>query len=107
MVDPGLIQSLQHQMDIELPSQLSQEALLDRLASFINDLIQHRFDQLVQLLYRIDVSEKKLRSLLQEHPDTDAGRVIAALILERQLQKIKTRTNSANNPSEISDEEKW
>ena len=94
-------------MDIELPPQLTYDALLDRLAIVINDLIQHRFQDLVQLLYRIDVNETKLRALLKAHPEADAGYMIAKLILDRQLQKIQIRTRTTNNNPEISEEEKW
>jgi hypothetical protein len=107
MIEPEIIRSLQSQMEIELPAQLSYDELLDRLSLLINDLIQHRFQHLVQLLYRIDVNETKLRTLLQEHPEADAGRLIAKLILDRQLQKIQTRSNTNKNNPEISEEEKW
>ena len=35
------------------------------LIAYINDCIQHDFNKLVQLLYRIDVSEEKLKYILQ------------------------------------------
>ena len=53
------------------------------LIAFINDCIQHDFNKLVQLLYRIDVSEEKLKYILQLNPNEDAAKLIAAVILER------------------------
>ena len=53
------------------------------LIAFINDCIQHDFNKLVQLLYRIDVSEAKLKFILQAHPNEDAGKLIAAVVIER------------------------
>ena len=41
-----------------------EELNFDQLAIFVNDLIEKDFSQLVQLLYRLDVSEEKLRSVL-------------------------------------------
>ena len=53
------------------------------LIAFINDCIQHDFNKLVQLLYRIDVSEEKLKYILQLNPNEDAAKLIAAVIIER------------------------
>jgi hypothetical protein len=53
------------------------------LIVFINDCIQHDFNKLVQLLYRIDVSEEKLKYILQLNPNEDAAKLIAAVIIER------------------------
>lgn len=86
---------------------LSATAFLDELAEEINSLILTNFERLVQLLYRIDVSEMKLKSLLKENPNEDAGKIIAALIIERQIQKIKLRQAQASSEDDKSDEEKW
>ena len=53
------------------------------LIAFINDCIQHDFNKLVQLLYRIDVSEEKLKYILQLNTNEDAAKLIAAVIIER------------------------
>ena len=63
------------------------------LGAAINHLITHDFHKLVALLYRIDVNEKRLKQLLQERSGANTGEMIAQLIVERQLQKIKTRQN--------------
>ena len=47
------------------------------LIAYINDCINHDFNKLVQLLYRIDVSEQKLKTILQSHPNEDAAKLIA------------------------------
>ena len=54
-------------------------------------MINDDFNRLISLLYRIDVSETKLKQLLRENTTTNAGLLIARLILERQWQKIETR----------------
>jgi hypothetical protein len=55
----------------------------------------------------VDVSESKLKTLLNESMGEDSGSVIANLIIERQLQKIKFRQKFSNWNKNISDEEKW
>ncbi|WP_315818669.1 hypothetical protein [Paraflavitalea speifideaquila] len=39
------------------------------------------------MLYRLDVSEPRLKQLLAQETGTNAGELIAALIVERQLEK--------------------
>lgn len=78
-----------------------------RLASYLNTLINEDFNQLVQILYRIDVSEPKLKQLLQQNPNENAGLLIARMIIERQLEKIKSRQSFQPGKDTGSDEERW
>jgi hypothetical protein len=73
-------------MNNELPIEHLPKA---ELATYINDLIVHDFNKLISILYRIDVDEEKLKRVLKENKDKDAGIVIAELIIERQSQKRK------------------
>ena len=84
---------------------LQDSFFLDDLAAEINQLILTNFERLVQLLYRIDVSETKLKTLLKENPDKDAGKLIALLMAERQLQKIKLKSTILENDG--CEEERW
>ncbi len=62
------------------------------------------------MLYRIDVSEQKLKTILQANPNEDAGKLIAGIILERLAATKKAREsftdktvkieNSGNNNTE-------
>jgi hypothetical protein len=81
--------------------------LLQSLAAEINDLILVNFERLIQLLYRIDVSEQRLKQLLKEHPDQDAGLLIAGLIIERQAQKKKFMQEFSVNDADVPEEERW
>ena len=102
-----LVQQLNKELAIELPEKISFEEMQTKLALHINHLIQHHFEQLVSLLYRIDVSEAKIKSLLQQQPNEDAAEIIAALIIERQLEKIKTRNLFRQSGNNFDEEEKW
>lgn len=86
--------------------QTSLTAFKETLASYINELIVHDFEKLIGILYRLDVSEIKLKETLASS-STNAGLLIAEMIIERQLQKIKTRKEFQQNKEDISDEEKW
>ena len=78
----------------------------EELAAYINELILHDFTGLLNLLYRLDVSEDKIRKLLDEMQQEDAGKIIAAIIIERQLQKIKTK-QQFKQERDIPEEDRW
>jgi hypothetical protein len=107
MENTELIQQVNKELAITLPEQISMTELQSQLAIHINYLILHHFEQLVGLLYRIDVSEAKIKSFLQNHTEENAGNIIAALIIERQIQKIKTRRQFSKKEDELDGEEKW
>ena len=65
------------------------------------------FEKLVSILYRLDVNEKKLKTLLEEKNTDDAGLLIADAIIERQLQKIISRKKFSDFNKDIPEEEKW
>jgi hypothetical protein len=87
----------------------AQEALETMLAEKVNGMIRENFDQLLQLLYRIDINEQRLRRLLVENEGEDAGRIIARLIMERQWEKMESRRQfRQDKPTDESDgEERW
>jgi len=54
-------------------------------------LLDNKFDMLVNILYKIDISEKKLSQLFSGKNRDSIPATLADLIIERQLQKIKLR----------------
>jgi hypothetical protein len=102
-----LVKEINKNMAIALSDNLSLDELQKQLASYINLLIQNDFQKLIMLLYRIDVSEVKLKQLLKVQPQEDAGKIIADLVIERQLQKIKTRQQFKQQGDNFDEEEKW
>lgn len=78
-----------------------------QLIFLINELINKDFHSLIQLLYRIDVNEKKIRTFLAQNTDGDSAIILADLIIERQLQKAESRQRFSNENKPASDEEKW
>ncbi|HVM87226.1 MAG TPA: hypothetical protein VMT76_03495 [Puia sp.] len=101
-----LIADLKQDLQIEISEKISLSELKQKLAVHINNLINHDFEKLVGLLYRIDINESKLKNLLQQYKNKDAGILIAGMIIERQLQKIKTRKEFSQK-KEQNDEERW
>jgi hypothetical protein len=106
-METAVIKYLADHFDLKLPEQPDQEQLVMTLAEKINYLIVNNFTQLVRMLYRIDVSEQKLKTMLRQNPQADAGRIIASMIIERQLEKIRSRKNFRENNIPPDGEEKW
>jgi hypothetical protein len=92
--------------DFNLPVTNNKQQLIDELAVGINQLIQTDFARLINFLYRIDISEQTLRETLEKQADKDAGTLIAGLIIERQLQKLKMRAQFKPQQN-IPDDDKW
>lgn len=86
----------------------SEEDLLNWLSSYIDDLVVHDFNGLLLLLYRIDVSESRVREVLElDQAKSYSSRIIAELILERQKEKLYWRDKFKNYTKEIDDDERW
>jgi hypothetical protein len=72
----------------------------------INHLLVYDFNKVIQILYRVDVNEQKLKELLQSNAQTDAAIIIADLLIERQEEKLKTKETFRSN-TDIAEEDKW
>lgn len=89
-------------VDIAQIEQLNKNELIDA----INWLIINDFEKLVFILYRIDVSEAKIKSLLNKDNNHFAAPVIADAIIERLEEKKASREKYKQDPP-ASDEERW
>jgi uncharacterized membrane protein len=104
-----LIAAINKNLLLQLAPSQSQNAIHQKITELVSFLIVNDFDKLVLLLYRIDINEAKLKQMLAVQQLKDAAILIANLIIERELQKIKTRKEysmRANN-NNLTDDEKW
>jgi hypothetical protein len=106
-VNKELIPEINQSLELSLPETISLEELKQKLSLYVNYLINHDFEKLVFYLYRIDVNEAKMKQLLEQREGEDAPGLIADLIIERQLQKIKSRQQFRQRDSNIDENEKW
>lgn len=95
-----IIDSINNAWQLALKPTLSEEELVQALAGHINTLIVEDFPKLIQMLYRIDVNETKLKEMLRSHKNTDAALMIAHLVVERQKQKKRSRDMYSRRPGE-------
>ncbi len=73
---------------------LAEDDLLKELTRAINYLIDKDFEKLMHILYRIDVSEQKVKQAFGLEQDVAVQ--IAKLIIEREQQKVITREQYSN-----------
>jgi hypothetical protein len=107
MEEKALITCINNEMGLDLPPQIQFEEIRRRLQAAVSSMIENDFQKLVNILYRVDVNERKLKYLLQENVGSDADIIIADLIIERQIEKIKLRSQYSRRDDEISEEDRW
>jgi hypothetical protein len=67
------------------------QAFRNLLIRRIEELAEKDMEKLLWVLYRVDVSEKKLHEVMQQTPPDLFSSTIADLIIERQKQKVESR----------------
>lgn len=61
------------------------------LAEKIKDMIGNNFEKLQNILYRIDIDQQKVHEVFLQFGSEEFPSLLAKLIIERQLAKVKTR----------------
>ena len=86
--------SLQFHRDFELsPAEelATLQALQEKIASVISQLLRNNPERLLNLMYRLDIDENKFRFVIQNGPEENVARQLAELVLEREMQKVYWR----------------
>ena len=77
---------------------LDEGALYEMILNRVNELLETDIDLLMSYLYRLDVEEYKINRALSLNALLPANEGIAALILERQKQRIMTKKKFKQDP---------
>lgn len=80
---------LANSFELELPETISKEKIIEILSWRVDKLMAANPDQLFSMLYRLDISEAKIKAAMLE--GGIFAKNIAVLIYERQLEKIVAR----------------
>ena len=70
---------------------LSEEAIVNALADRLAQIIEQGPDAFYRLMYRLDVSEKKIRAITGSD---DVARKVARFVYDRQVQKVQSRRDN-------------
>lgn len=99
-----LLELLDSPLETQILAGEDKEAMLIR---GVTHLIETDFAGLCQLLYRVDVDEKRLKERLNSS-DAPPAEIIAHLLLERQKQKVALRAKyQMGIPKDIPEDERW
>ena len=98
------MQDLQQLINSIEPS--TPETLRKLLTERIADMMVNDFAGLVELLYRLDINEQKLVAVTEGHAHEEKAKLIATLIIERQLEKARTRKQYRDD-RDAGGEERW
>lgn len=82
------------QKDLQLATSkedLDEEQAIEWLSKGIRQLLNQDFERFLQICYRIDLSEAKLKKILHESEPDELAMDLANAIWERQKQKIEIR----------------
>ena len=71
--------------------QTAYQELMSQLIPAMENLRVKNKNKLMQVLYRIDISEEKLIQSKSKFPQTNLSEIIAHLVIEREMQKVITR----------------
>lgn len=98
MIDKKDFIELSQQLGLSDDSLVSEAQIIAALHQRMAYLILYNTDQLFSMLYRLDISEKKIKLAMQQ--DGDIAHHLAVLIFERQIEKIISRKNNRPQPPE-------
>jgi hypothetical protein len=83
-MEETLINALALEWKLGAAPGLSKQQILDALAARISDMLASNSEAFFQAMYRLDINEHKLAV-------ADVPAAVAALVWERQLQKVSSR----------------
>lgn len=105
----SMLSEIAEMSEIELQDNMviinDQEVLKTKLMEVISYLIDHNFEKLILMLYRIDVDEEKAKTLLAKHLPESAPEILADLIIQRQIKKEEVKRTFKQPSPEFSDDE--
>ena len=104
MQSAQLAQEIAKQYELVLPETVDEEMLLKILEQKVIEWIQSGAEEFFQMLYRLDISEKKIKEVLHNE---DIAKRIAQLIYERKIQKYNSRINNKTTTEEKDKDLLW
>lgn len=87
--------------------EISEHALLDMMAARIAEMLDREPEQLMSMLYRLDVEERKILPALQAGAAEPPALALARLVLERQKQRVETKRTIKPAPLEGMEGWEW
>jgi len=77
--------------DFEMDEGWSADTIREKMVHAFAWLLDHDISKMMNILYRADVDEDRLKSLLVSRSQLPSAEVIADEYIKRQMQKVETR----------------
>ena len=78
------------------PAPADLEAVKSYLTKVISYLLDKDMNRLLNIFYRIDLREDKVRTILTQAPVETIAAQLAELVIEREMEKVRTRLKYKN-----------
>ncbi|MDE5422230.1 hypothetical protein L3073_08415 [Ancylomarina sp. DW003] len=75
--------------------------LMTQIEEHVAFMLSQDYHRLVLLLYQIDLSEKEIIKNELKYPNVDKHRLLAELIIQRELKKVLIRNYFKENPDKL------
>ena len=86
-------------LEVSMGEEINDESqILELIKTRVAELMRVQPDLLMSYLYRLDIDEQKVDKSLKDHEN--AIEKIAGLILERQIERVKTKLDIKQDPIE-------
>lgn len=69
----------------------NEASLIQYLTPLIRTMLDRDFNRFLQVCYRVDIGEQKLKSILAEAPPEILAETLAKELIARQVQKIQLK----------------
>jgi response regulator of citrate/malate metabolism len=99
-----LSKAISSRFEIDVTGNYSLDDLKQALFYRIRELLDKNVERLLSMLYRVDLSQNKLDEIFQNESKEDIAEKIAEAVIERQLEKIKTRAYYKTKEGRIPEE---
>ncbi len=76
--------------DFDIPENITESQLRSSLVKTFEYLVEDDFQKLLQILYKADVDQYKLKTLLENAEGQSSAEIIADAYIERQKAKVET-----------------
>lgn len=78
--------------EVEIPQEdINEEQMVQLLANRIAYMLEYQLEYLFSMMYRMDVSEKKVSAALHPLAEEPANVGLARLVIERQKERLFTK----------------
>lgn len=87
--------------EVERSGEITFETLRDLLGMRIRELLDKNLEKLVSIMYRIDLNQEKVDRIFENISKDEIAFQLAVLIIERQMEKVRTRRLYKNTEDQI------